>query len=184
MKIKNKTKWCRKDLKKFFYRCIKEYRKQSKNEKKTNIRIEVTYSKENGYSGVARLNGTWMKLRLPKKEINNIALAKLFIHEYEHNLGYGHRATTRYWGADDDTLVGIYKIKEWAGEYKINEVVKLPKPKEDLQVIRYNQVIRKLEKKQKALKRLQKLIKKWSAKKRYYERMLMAAGKIKGDDVK
>jgi len=55
------------------------------------------------------------------------------------------------------------------------------KPREDLQLKRYNRVIEMISQKEKILKRLRNQIKKWSVKKRYYEKVLTATGKLKSE---
>ena len=74
------------------------------------------------------------------------------------------------------------EVDKWALEYPIiAKEVKL-KPKKDLQLKRYENVLKTLKMKMSKLKRLQNQIKKWNQKKRYYEMALVVSGKIKKED--
>jgi len=171
MKIINKTKYVTKDLRKLFFECIKVYFKMSK-EKKTNLHIEITYSKPRSwhseeykervkYRGCARLNGSLMWLRLPPDEIKDIKwLVRLFLHEYEHNLGYGHNATSDFKDGYGDLT--------WSDSFKIRTKEKKVVTIEDKIQKKYIKALDKLEQKKKLLKRTQNSIKKWQKKVNYY----------------
>lgn len=57
------------------------------------------------------------------------------------------------------------------------------KPKVNLQLKRYEHVIKMIKRKEKILKRLRNQIKKWNQKRKYYERILVANGKIKKERI-
>jgi hypothetical protein len=112
-----------------------------------------------------------MKLRLPDTNINPDKLAKLFIHELKHIRGFRHK----------DMISYIEYNTSWAKNYTINSKAKIEKPKEDLQIKRYKHILEMYTKKVSQLKRLKNQIKKWESKKKYYEKALIANGKMKGD---
>ncbi|GAF91530.1 unnamed protein product, partial [marine sediment metagenome] len=102
-------------------------------------------------------------------------VAEVFLHELAHIRGYHHDAIGRYITKADEK-----RAKEIVGDFKFEmKKPKPPKPKEDLQVRRYNHVIDMVTAKEKQIKRLQNQLTKWRRKKNYYERTLLAAGKIK-----
>jgi len=168
MKIKNGTHWSTLDLKKIFTRSINEYQKWSK-EKKTNITIQVVYSRKiQGHSGYAYVNGTYTRLKLPKEGLDVLMLVRLFLHEYEHLLGYGHYETSKgIWSTDFP----------WASEYQVRKVEPkvVVKEKVDVRVRRNNRIAKQLDKKRAQLKRLVKRIKELEKKQKYYQKVLNGA---------
>lgn len=111
-------------------------------------------------SGLATINGRWIKMRVPKEEFNTQLFASILTHELHHNLGLRHNEM-----CED-------KSCEWAKEYKVNKKVpKEPKPKEPITKVRYNHAVQKLKEKEQLLKRTQTLVNKWKKKVRYYEKM-------------
>jgi len=112
-------------------------------------------------------------------------LAWVFIHELFHTLGRRHGA-----------MIGNYYNK-WKSGYlsdpeKMNWIDDLPlrkkeikiKLKEDLRLKRYEHVIAMLKDKKSKLKRLQNQIRKWNQKRKYYEQVLIANGKIGKEDLR
>ena len=193
MRIINKTDWKTADLKKILTRALNEDDKiEGKYLYRNRLEIEIVYSKGPRkwvvesykkrnlempehwlYSGYAYYSGNLMRLRVPKREISKALLAKMFIHEMGHIRGHKHSGMGRW--LDIETL--------WIedDEYQIKKKEIKGKPREDLQLKRYNHVIEMIKQKEKILKRLRNQIKKWNAKKRYYQRVLTAAGKIKSE---
>ncbi len=104
-----------------------------------------------------------------------IKLADLFIHEYEHNLGYRHDKTTDYVDLCNEIMEAGF-----TNGYIVRE--KEVKPKQDKQLIKYDNVVRMIEKKKRMLRRIQNQLKKWNTKKRYYEKILIACNKIKKEE--
>ena len=193
MKIINKTDWETEDLKKILTRALNEDDKiEGKYRYRSQLKVEIVYSKgprrwvveyykkhdldlpeRKWYSGYAYYNGNLMRLRVPKKEISKVLLSKIFIHEMGHIRGFRHSGMGRWldietsWIDDDKYQIKKKEIRE--------------KPKEDLRLKRYKHVIEMINQKEKLLKRLRNQIKKWNAKKRYYEKVLIATAKIKNE---
>jgi len=193
MRIINKTDWKTEDLKKILTKALNEDDKiEGKYLYRNQLEIEIVYSKGPRrwvvesykkrnlempehwlYSGYAYYNGSLMRLRVPRKEISKVLLAKIFIHEMGHIRGYKH-----------SSMGGWIDIEaSWAKDdkYQIRKKENRKKPREDLQLKRYKHVIEMIKQKGKILKRLRNQIKKWNVKKRYYEKVLTAAGKIKSE---
>lgn len=174
MKIINKTNYDTLSIKKLFTRCLVEDEKvEGLLMQKERLRVIVKYSNGDGGAvrGVAIIGGTKITMRIPRNNIEERmeAVAWVFIHELAHIRGYRHKQITNE----------PYRemVKFWANEYKIEIKKARAETKVDLKVIRYEHVCKKLEEKGRALKRIQKQIKKWNSKKKYYERTLMAAQK-------
>ena len=198
MKIINKTNWQTLDLKRILTKALNEDDKiegKCKNSKYLEVEIVdcpkspkwvIEHYKKCGmgfpqgrraYTGNAFLNGYNMKMRLPENEIDKRKLVKLFRHELTHIRGYKHNKMI-YWLSDND-------IGNWMDSdinYPIRQKENKTKPKVDLQTKRYEHVMRILKAKKSQLKRLQNQIKKWSHKRKYYEGVLVANGKIKKED--
>jgi len=107
------------------------------------------------------------------------AIARTFVHELYHCYGYGH----------EEMKSKRKKIKventynySWLSKYPVQMKVAKPKklkPKKDLQLIRYEKVLGKVKEYTSKIKRYQNILRKYKAKKKYYEKILMAAGKIR-----
>ena len=193
MKVINKTEWQTRDLKRILVATLNRNSRvegQLTSWEKKNLQVEIVYGRRNYYSGNAYYNGSYMRLRIPRTKLKvtqrkptvkveritapvaKSTLVELFIHELEHIRGYHHKSmskwrTRRYDWVEDDRL---YPMREKSPEK--------PKPKADVQLRRYANVLRKVVEKERALSRLQKLLKKWRQKQRYYEKTLVAAGKL------
>lgn len=161
MKLKNKTAWNTKDLKRLINRTMKEVGVGN------NRTIEVVYSKCNWVTGLATLTGRWVKMRVPKDEsiepaFYSTQFAKVLTHELHHNLGLQHKEMVDHQDIDCS----------WASEYKVG--MKEPKVavKEPLLVRRYNHAKQMAREKQEAVKRNQRMFEKWSNKVRYYEKKI------------
>jgi hypothetical protein len=186
MKINNKTNWNEKDLRKIFSKAMSLNDKiEGRYPRKSQLLVEVVYAKrtwakiDNQFSGYAYRNGNYMKLKVPRKQFDQRLLARVFIHELYHCRGFSHDQM-------GEVYLNIKNLEEdnWALEYPVRKILPKKKPKEDLQIKRYEHVLAMLKDKQLKLKRLQKQVKKWNAKKKYYEKTLVAAGKIKMEDIK
>jgi len=212
MKLKNETHYDTKDLKKLFYRCIREYNKESPSEKKTDLIITIKHSKDKfanlekraqkethikvwleqnkdwyentykgglykgRYSGKASIQGNYMLLCIPKDNLDSEKLARLFIHEYEHNLGYHHNQTSG--GQRGIWNTTAFSNFAWANTYIIRKTEPIIKPKPNIQLVKFERARRRLEVVIHKLKRDQALVKKWTKKVKYYEKLLTAAGKF------
>ena len=198
MKIINKTDWDSSHLKKIFYACINLYEKLG-NERKTDLNIKITYSKPkkerteylktvqdgkwmgwNTYRGRASLSGTYMKLRIPKDNIDKEKLCRLFLHEYEHNLGYGHDATTK-----DMCFTTAWGDFKWVYQYYIEK--KIIKGLIDYKQERFEKARNNVILYERKLNRTKKLLKKWKSVVRYYDKRYLKVAsnnkeiKIKGE---
>lgn len=178
MKIQNKTAWLTRDLKRIFCETLRRNERiegKLSQYQKQNLLVEVVPAR-NHLNALAHYNGTWVKIRIRKDKVSKLALAQIFDHEVQHLRGYRHESM-RDWDLNN---VGY----EWATDDKKYPLRKKepvsPKPKDDLQLKRYQHTIRMVKDKEVKLKRLQTLLKKWKKRKRYYERVLVASGKVKG----
>lgn len=191
MIIVNKTHWDTDNLRKILIKALNDDDIiESKYQYRSGLKIVIVYSKGHSswaiknygglklaprelYSGYAWLNGSEMRLRVPREIFNVKRFVKLFIHEMSHIRGIrSHR------------MIGTVKSKdlEWTKNYLVKrEKIKI-KTKVDLQTKRYEHVLAALKIKKTQLKRLQNQIKKWTQKRKYYESVLMANGKIKKED--
>ena len=194
VKIINKTNWDTNSLKRVLIKALNEDDKvEGKYGYRNGLKITIVYSKgghpdwvvrrykKEGkelsprelYSGYAWVGGSGMRLRVPREIFNVRRFVKLFIHEMSHIRGIrSHRAIGR---VKDKDL-------EWAKNYSVEQKEVEIKPKADLQLKRYEHVLAALKDKKSKLKRLQNQIKKWTQKKRYYEHVLIANGKIKKEE--
>jgi len=191
--IINKTNWDTLDLKKVLIKALNEDDKVEGGYKYRNcLEVTISYSKGHPswvishykrekkelrprevYSGNAWVNGTGMRLRVPREKFDVKRFARLFIHEMSHIRGIrSHRA------------IGTVKDEDlkWTKDYSVRQKEVKVKPKSDLQVRRYEHVLEMLKAKKSQLKRLQNQIKKWNQKRKYYESVLVASGKIKKED--
>ena len=175
MKLLNKSRWKTLDLKKLFTEVIRRNSKvEGKLDQWKKIEIEIISSRNRCYSGHAMYNGAYIRLRFPTENIDPVFVAWLFEHELYHIRGYHHNQL-------DKATMGRGSMDEWAWakEYSIEATLPKSKPKEDIQLKRYNRILAVIQTKAKTLKRLQNQIKKWTLKKRYYEKTLVASGKLK-----
>lgn len=192
MKILNKTYYETNSLRKLFTRCLKE---QSKIEgelldwqkKKLTVHIGYSRAKDNRsyVSGKAIVNGKTIWMFIPKDITRDLAafafvpantkplvrdIAYVFLHELGHIRGFMHRKMYR------QTFIEM--ANSFAHEFSIKIKAPIVKQKEDVQVKRYHHVLKVLTEKQTIFKRLQKQIQKYTVKKKYYEKVLVQAGKL------
>lgn len=194
MKIINKTNWDTLDLKKVLTRALDEDDKvEGKYGYRSYLEVTISYSKgypswvvkryqernkelpvRERYSGNAWVGGTRMVLRVPRGKIDTRLLSRVFKHELDHCRGFKHNQMGgRYLDTKD------LGRDNWALSYPIRQKEARVEPKPDLQVRRYEHVLEMLKAKKSQLKRLQNQIKKWNQKRKYYESVLVASGKIK-----
>jgi hypothetical protein len=178
MKITNTTKWDAEDLRRLFGRCIKEVRKIEGRGKNEGLFVKVNNASHQNISGRAFVG--WYRMTIMIGKNVDFAdrkwkrrLAKVFIHEYYHNLGYRSQDWNNY--KRDWTENFNYDFIE---EYQIREKKVEPKPVKDLQMERYQKVLKYVKMHTSKLEREKNLVKSWKKKQKYYERVLMAAGKI------
>jgi hypothetical protein len=172
MKIKNNTKYSTLSLKKLFTRCVKEQEKLEgalPKWQKKNLYVTVKYSRSLNISGRAFYNGTRITMILPKQNINIISTAFVFLHELLHIRGYHHKAI---YDATWRELANTF-----ASQYTLD--IKEEKPKEVRNIIdiRYQHVLSMVSLKEKAIKKIQNQLKKWTQKRKYYEKAIAAKNK-------
>jgi len=195
MKVINKTNWDTLDLKKVLVRALDEDDKvEGKYKYRSYLEVTISYSKGHPgwvishykrkgkelparevYSGSAWVNGTGMGIRVPREKFTVERFVRIFIHEMSHIRGIrSHRA------------IGVVEDEDlrWTKGYPVRQKEARVKPKPDLQLRRYEHVLEMLKAKKSQLRRLQNQIKKWNQKKKYYESVLVASGKIKEEKLK
>lgn len=195
MKITNKTNWDTLGLKKVLIKALDEDDKvEGRYKYRSCLEVTISYSKgypgwvishykrkgkelppREVYSGSAWVGGTRMILRVPREKFTVRRFVRVFIHEMSHIRGIrSHRAI----GVVEDEDLG------WTKDYFVRQKEIKVKPKPDLQMRRYEHVLETLKVKKSQLKRLQNQIKKWNQKRKYYESVLVASGKIEKEKTK
>ena len=198
MKIINSTEYQTRDLKKIFIECCK-----IKLDSWKYLKVEVSYSKSRWITGRAPFGRREVKIFLPRNPIDKEyietkwseprpyaylnfkrVLAWVFIHELYHTLGRHHKEMAksyynhwRFYAHDPEKM-------SWVDDLPLNKKEIKIKPKEDLQLKRYEHILAMLKDKKSKLKKLQNQIRKWNQKRKYYERVLVANGKIKKEDLR
>lgn len=191
MKLINKTKWDTKDLRKLCNAVIKHTGSHK------NHIIEIVTKKvkgySSGYSGVARLNGDWICMRIPAtvgvekvpktskaigdngKQIfklvgfENKIMPRKFNVDYfakvlEHEIGHNL-------GLTHDVMIPHLKLNtDYVKDFKVNPKEIKQKPKRDLKQERFDHAKIKVKELQSKIKRNQNLLKKWQKRVKYYER--------------
>lgn len=194
MKIINKTHWNTKSIHKLIAETLKRSNKiEGVFKRRKYLEIEIVYSKkrqgdfskpEHHFTGNATYNGNHMKLRIPRDKIDSRVFARVFDHELYHLRGWHHNKL----GVIGGRFLDVKNLEKdnWALEFSITLNEEEPKPnieksksKIDLQLKKYNHVLTLLKDKKSKLKRLQTQINKWTQKRRYYEHILVANGKLK-----
>jgi len=181
MKIINHTKWNTSDFRKLFARCILEVRKVEGKGMNKGIIIEIGYTRFYNIKGRAYLGWYKMRIRVGRdidlgEEKWKKDLALSFIHEYYHNLGFRSQDYRNY----ENDWTQRYDVS-FVKDYPIRIAKVKPKPQRDLQMERYQKVLRYVKLYQSKAKRVRNLLKKWKQKQRRYEKILVAAGKIKSE---
>ena len=183
MTIENRTKWDTNDLRKLFGRCIQEVRRIEGKGRNKGLQVLVkNTSRHRDISGRAYIGYYKMTITIGNEadlrgEGMKDRLARVFIHEYYHNLGYrsqDYRSYTNDWTKNTP--------REFVKDYSIKEKVIKVKPVRDLQMERYQKVLRFVKLYETKAKRTNSLLKKWKQKQGYYERTLVASGKIVEDN--
>lgn len=175
MKVKNQTTYRTADLRKLFTATLRKFETdEGKIEPyiKRRLVIQIKRSKTHRVRGNAILNGFHVNLWLSKEATPNL-VAWIFDHELFHIVGYKHSQM-----GPGKTAGRTPPDFDWANIFPLREKKVKPKKKEDLQVKRYRHTIKMVEDKTGKIKRLTGQLKKWQRKRKYYERVLLAAGKI------
>jgi hypothetical protein len=155
-------------LKKLFTRIASD---ELEPEKSKRVIFTVTYSKQGRHTGCAYLKGIHGTLRLPKPPhaIDNTKVAMVIAHEMAYLRGVEHGANMHC--ARYSWTHGDYKtFYAWANEYPIG--VREPKPKPVVAPVdaKLDHATKMLAKNEAKLKRTAALVKKWTAKVKYYQK--------------
>lgn len=126
----------------------------------------IEHERQPSHTGYAYLNGYYTRLRLPKGETDRNSIAYIFGHELMHLYGYVHGQ----WVDRTAWREGI--------DGKLVEAAPRPRPERDVQMERYQALLKRRADWEKKAKRAQNALKKIKPKIRYYEKTLRAAGKI------
>lgn len=184
MKIKNNTKYNTTDLKRLFLACCRQVRTGKDIRRK--LRVEVIDHKRR--LSRASYWGDWALMNLgdymngEERDTKGWwrAIAWVACHEFLHSKGMSHRKMSFRYPYYHSWL----QLREnpekmaWADDYPVRlKEIKI-KPKIDIQVVRYEKVLSKVKEWESKVKRGQNILKRYTAKKRYYEKALTAAGKI------
>lgn len=179
MKIENTTQWETEDLRKLFSQCIKRIKKAEGKGKIKGIKVVVKNRREHWISGRGYIGIYSMTIMVGKlTDFTNIekrkVLAQVFTHEYYHNLGYKYIDGRSY--RNDFTRKWDYS---WVADYPIRRAEPKQKVVKDIQMERYQEVVKKVATYISKVKRYQTLLRKYKVKQNYYEKKLVMAGKIK-----
>lgn len=178
IEIENYTLWSTTDLRRIIFRAAKEELPE-----KRRAVVTIKYLKHGSWTlGHAYYNSTRMTLFMPRDEtkLNRLKLLGTIIHEMGHMRNVRHRDmhNLRY-----STAPGWREYFErefpWYAEMPLRMKAPRPKsprpgPEEKLQ-----HAIEMLAEKERRIKRLQTMAKKWRAKVRYYDRQLKKAAESK-----
>jgi len=193
MKIINKTHWDTKSIQRLLAETLKRSNKiEGVFKRRKHLEVEIVYSKrsnwrnpEHNFTGNATYNGSHMKIRVPREKIDSRVFARVFDHELYHLRGWHHNKL----GVIGGRFLNLKNLEKdnLSLEYPIilknvtTKKLKI-KIKVDLQLKRFEHVLKMLKDRKNKLKRLQKQIQKWTVKKKYYEKILVANGKIKKEE--
>ncbi|MEW6210613.1 MAG: hypothetical protein AB1631_19775 [Acidobacteriota bacterium] len=145
--------------------------------------VEVAY-RRNGQQTIGKgaIGALWIRLTIERDTPDKVLFAHIVAHELAHNRGLQHRGmkgSIRY-----DYVDGWREYYGWAEAMPLEKKELKTKPKSDLQIMRYQRVL-ELEKGWRTkLKRAETALKKLRRKRRYYERALVAAGKLPASEVR
>lgn len=168
LRIKNETDYLTIDLRRFFMAGL------AAKGASTDKFIRVIYGRGAAHHGYAHLGvqvgrqhieANWIQISLPRDaaKLDLLKLAQVFEHEVDHNLGLQHGEMQDWW-----TLAPV-----WQEELVIRvsaRVLVPPPPRLSVRAYREARARAMLAKWEKKQERVAKLIKKWKAKVRYYER--------------
>ena len=178
MKIINTTKWSTDDLRKIFSKVKHDVDKwEGRPIKRLKVYVKnKTYA--SSISGIAFIGYGQMSIFISKVDFNDIEirkrLAKVFMHEYYHNLGVKSIDYRNY--KSDFTRYADYT---WVKDFNIRETEIKPEEKVDIKANRYELALKNLKSATTRLKRAKTLFNKWSSKIKYYEQAYQFASKVK-----
>lgn len=174
MRIVNKTMWRTDQLRAIVGRVAQD---ELDPERRRYLEVFVEYRRANAcVIGRAPRGGYRMKITIERKNVDRALLAHIIAHEMAHIRGLRHsemRGSVRY-----DYKEGWREYYAWADQMPLERKQVKQELKEDVQLVRYNRVIDRQRAWATKLKRAQTALKKLSRQRRYYEKVLMAAGKL------
>jgi hypothetical protein len=178
MKIINDTNWRTDHLREFVRRVADE---ELEPEKRKHVRVHFVSARWSGPNGYAVLKGTYTRIRLPKDGMSKSSLASLLAHEFAHLHGHEGerwmRKSTRYGSGE--------KSRDWYAWANDLPLEKKPvrvkhKPtadeKDSAKLLAVMKAIARWEAKR---KRAVNALRKYTTRKRYYERKLSARAAAK-----
>lgn len=176
MKIVNKTMWRTDQLRAIVSRVAQD---ELDTEKRKYLEVIVEYRRANAcVIGRAQRRGYWIKITIERENVDRVLLAHIIAHEMAHSRGLQHsemRGCARY-----DYTEGWRDYYAWANQMPIEKKQVREKLKEDVQLVRYNRILERQRGWTTKLKRAQTALKKLARQQRYYEKVLVAAGKLPG----
>lgn len=186
--INNKTSYRTDDLRRFVDACARVYGGSTR-------KITFVYSRRVGHtSGIARVDGGWIIMRLPRGRdaatrklvpVETFStewlhdLAFVLAHEMQHNHGCRHEGGSKHGGTFSH---GEYdEVGSWWTDLTIRARPPKEQPSRDLVIARAvrdreARARANLERALRRLKRAQTLAKKWQSRVAYYDRKRVAAG--------
>lgn len=186
MKVKNETDYLTKDLKKIFTRLAWAVHRKENSYYSNPAYLEVRIIYQNRNHGVwvggwAWLRSNSIQIEMPRPEYlkeNDLMavpkeLGKTFVHELGHCIGlkkhHNRKTIEPYFEkeieeATKDVVLRFKEVKE--------------KPKQDIQILRWERAKANLERALTRFARAKTLLKKWTKKVKYYEKVLTLANKI------
>lgn len=179
MRLLNKTKYETRDLHKIFSETYRRHVKaEGRHSEYRGLKIELLHSKGR-YSFKSNFSRT--KMFIPSKDIDAVSLAWLFEYFLYWMRGFrGKQLRVMFRSRDEWLWAG--GMDEYGQElFPIREKSIASKPKEDVQLKRYNRVKDMISEKVKAIGKLQKQVSKLIKKKKYYEKTMLSSGKLKHD---
>ena len=174
MKIFNKTNYRTDDIRRIFKECVKHEGISFSGY------VEAFNRKRNGIVlGKCNIYRERIQLFLKPIEQDKKQLANTIHHELMHlKPGLGSNKAHKDM-LDGRTISNVYGVEKWIDKYDLRlKEIKI-KPKRDLQMERYDKVKKHIDTKTKQVKRLNNQLHKWKQKLHYYEKALVAAGKLK-----
>jgi hypothetical protein len=174
VKLLNKTCYSTRDLKKIFTRIANE---ELQPEKAKRVRFKIVYSKQGRHTGCAFVGGTHGTIRLPKPphKLDMAQVALVIGHEIGHLRGLKHGAAM-HCGRYSWTHGDYRTFYAWANDITIAVKTAPTKPPAPPKTdVKLSHAVKMLEKNEAKLKRTQALVKKWTAKVKYYQKRAEAA---------
>lgn len=180
VKIKNATEWNTLQLRAVFTRVQADIAK-TEGKLKWPLTVRIVYGKYSKLSwacgGYAYLRSGVMTISTPHPDHHQIRvrdLAHTFMHELLHCYGFDHkRMTAAQMRMQDDGAEFAY-----VDGLPVERTVATPKPQGDVQVTRYLRIVAAVERNEAKLKRLERAHRKLTVRRKYYERVLSADGRL------